>query len=168
MSKIGKKYKVVEDYYRNSLMDAIKGDVLECIEEDDKETGYFKNLTKKRGKEKFSWHWDMLKEVKEKTPAVGRTYSEYTMSSEYTISPERIKKIEKKFTNKPKQKTMCRIKNAFKSKEDKFIKEYDLGESKNDLNRDGLIEFLAYLYETTDKETKKSFLKKLMETEDKE
>ena len=61
-----------------------------------------------------------------------------------------------------KQNKVMNIKNAFKSKENKAMEYFGLG-STCDINERGLQEFLSYLWETADKETKKEFLKKIVE-----
>ena len=54
------------------------------------------------------------------------------------------------------------IREAFMSKESKAVKHFGLGYSKRTLNPEGLMEYLAYLYETDDK-VKTAFLDKLVE-----
>ena len=61
-----------------------------------------------------------------------------------------------------KQNKIMNIKNAFKSKENKAMEYFGSG-STCDINERGLQEFLSYLWETADKETKKEFLKKIVE-----
>jgi hypothetical protein len=61
-----------------------------------------------------------------------------------------------------KEKTMNVIKNAFKSKEDKALEYYNFGRVDN-LNDNGLEEFLSFLWETADKDTKKAFLKLIVD-----
>ena len=66
-----------------------------------------------------------------------------------------------KQTNKLTNKTMSVIKQSFQSRESKAVVHFDLGENKNNLNEDGLMEFLTYLYETNP-EKKKGFLELLV------
>jgi len=63
--------------------------------------------------------------------------------------------------NNNKSNFMSVIKQTFKSKEDKAMEYFDLGDSKN-LSGEGRAEFLVYLYETMDEE-RKGFLKKIVE-----
>jgi hypothetical protein len=62
-----------------------------------------------------------------------------------------------------KEITMSIVKNALMSKESKAVKELGLGENKNNLNRDGLMEFLEFLWTKADKKDKAEFLKILVE-----
>jgi hypothetical protein len=61
-----------------------------------------------------------------------------------------------------KEKIMNVIKNAFKSKEDRALEYYNFGRVDN-LNDIGLEEFLSFLWETADKDTKKAFLKLIVD-----
>jgi len=73
-------------------------------------------------------------------------------------------------TNKPKKKgikIMSIIKNAMKSKENKAIEYFELGNNTNDLNSSGRQEFQDYIYETGDV-TKKGFLEKIVAQYEKE
>ena len=62
---------------------------------------------------------------------------------------------------------MSIVKSTFQSKESKAVAHFGLGENKNNLCRDGLWEFLQYLYET-EADKKKDFLALLVKKQKEE
>jgi len=92
--------------------------------------------------------------------------------TEATLSSKNLQNAINYLTNQDSnksltKKTMSIVKSTFQSKESKAVAHFGLGENKNNLCRDGLWEFLQYLYET-EADKKKDFLALLVKKQKEE